>query len=414
MFYDLSLGYEGVEDQTRREVVAMALQLGYTGVAANHMLTGIMADSDRSRIKPLELESVIAAAPGVAEAAKFHRKLLKVPAAQPFRQFSRITVVVEDTVQAAALNSANPVLRSYDIVAARPKNQKAFNQACTHLEVDLISVDFSQRLPFRLKAPMVNAALKRGVFFEVSYGHALFDPRARRELFGQTQTLQAMTRGHGVVLSSGARQAMELRGPNDVINMGTLFGLSVEFAKAAVSKNCESVVLHGVARKKTYKAAILIEHLPMNENPVSDKNLFDVPSFWDPLSVGTTDGASVNLTNFLENNHLTTMQDYMVPELDRKLDQSPVQNLGQQGTPKKVGQTKQDDKTGDLKKNSAKINTPKDLNLRSEDGFISMGSEWTQVSKKGKKRNHKGQKVSDLAFTIDRPHLEASKKRKVS
>ncbi len=53
------------------------------------------------------------------------------------------------------------------------------------------------------------------------------------------QTLQAMTRGRGVVLSSGARQAMELRGPNDVINMGTLFGLSVEFAKAAVSKNCE-------------------------------------------------------------------------------------------------------------------------------------------------------------------------------
>jgi hypothetical protein len=103
------------------------------------------------------------------------------------------------------------------------------------------------------------------------------------------------------------------------------------------------------------------------------------------------------------------MQDYMVPELDRKLDQSPVQNLGQQGTPKKVGQTKQDDKTGDVKKNSAKINTPKDLNLRSEGGFISMGNEWTQVSKKGKKRNHK-----DLAFTIDRPHLEASKKRKVS
>ncbi len=46
MFNDLSLGFEGVEDQTRREVVAMALQLGYTGVASNHMLIGIMADSD--------------------------------------------------------------------------------------------------------------------------------------------------------------------------------------------------------------------------------------------------------------------------------------------------------------------------------------------------------------------------------
>jgi hypothetical protein len=45
MFHDLSLGFEGVEDQTR-EVVAMALQLSYTGVASNHMLIGIMADSD--------------------------------------------------------------------------------------------------------------------------------------------------------------------------------------------------------------------------------------------------------------------------------------------------------------------------------------------------------------------------------
>jgi hypothetical protein len=46
MFHDLSLGFEGVEDQTRREVMAMALQLGYTGVASNHMLIGNMADSD--------------------------------------------------------------------------------------------------------------------------------------------------------------------------------------------------------------------------------------------------------------------------------------------------------------------------------------------------------------------------------
>jgi hypothetical protein len=38
-------------------------------------------------------------------------------------------------VQAVALNAANPVLCSYDIVAMRPKNQKAFNQTCTHLEV---------------------------------------------------------------------------------------------------------------------------------------------------------------------------------------------------------------------------------------------------------------------------------------
>jgi hypothetical protein len=50
--------------EQKQEVAAVELQLEYTGVALNHMLTAIMADSDRSRIKPLELSSVIAPALG--------------------------------------------------------------------------------------------------------------------------------------------------------------------------------------------------------------------------------------------------------------------------------------------------------------------------------------------------------------
>ncbi len=77
-----------------------------------------------------------------------------------------------------------------------------------------------------------------------------------------------------------------------------------------------------------------------------------------------------------------TTQDHSVSELNRKSDQSQVQNLGQE-TPKKASHVKQENKTGDPK-NSAKMNTVKDSNLRSEDEFIkSMGnetSEWAQVS----------------------------------
>jgi hypothetical protein len=36
----------------------------------------------------------------------------------------------------------------------------------------------------------------------------------------------------------------------------------------------------------------------MNENPVSEKDLFDVPLVWDPLSVGTTNGVSLDLTYY--------------------------------------------------------------------------------------------------------------------
>jgi hypothetical protein len=51
---------------------------------------------------------------------KIPLEAIQGPVAQPFRQFSEITV--EDMVQAVALNAANPVLCSYDIFAQEPKN----------------------------------------------------------------------------------------------------------------------------------------------------------------------------------------------------------------------------------------------------------------------------------------------------
>lgn len=135
MFYDLSLGVDGIDGNSRRELVCQALQLGYTSVASDHVHSGLLADSDRSSVKPLDVASVLAAASGIAESVKFHQRLLGVPAGQPFRQYSRITVVVDDSVQASALNSGNQVLRSYDVVAVRPTNQRAFEQACKHSEV---------------------------------------------------------------------------------------------------------------------------------------------------------------------------------------------------------------------------------------------------------------------------------------
>lgn len=40
-------------------------------------------------------------------------------------------------------------------------------QACTSLEVDIITFDLSKRLPFRLKPGPMQSALQRGIFFEV-------------------------------------------------------------------------------------------------------------------------------------------------------------------------------------------------------------------------------------------------------
>lgn len=43
--------------------------------------------------------------------------------------------MVDSVVQCSALNSGNPVLKTYDLVAARPLNQVALDQACKAAEV---------------------------------------------------------------------------------------------------------------------------------------------------------------------------------------------------------------------------------------------------------------------------------------
>ena len=53
------------------------------------------------------------------------------------------------------------------------------------------------------------------------------------------------TGGKNVIVSSSASTVNEIRGPYDVANLSTLLGLSMQHAKAAVSRNCRFATWHG-------------------------------------------------------------------------------------------------------------------------------------------------------------------------
>jgi hypothetical protein len=55
-------------------------------------------------------------------------------------------------------NNARKVLDSYDIVALQPTSERTFQQACSVLDGDLITVDLTQRMPFRLRPPLVKVS----------------------------------------------------------------------------------------------------------------------------------------------------------------------------------------------------------------------------------------------------------------
>ncbi|KAL3625926.1 hypothetical protein CASFOL_030455 [Castilleja foliolosa] len=293
-FFDLNIPYNESDrhatdkpslKRRRLKLVLKAMELGYTGVAYNRTLKGVMSESDRCTTPFFPLSKLIPSSSSFFAAVKFHRELLNVAVSSPFRQFTRLTVIVDSSSQALALNAGNPVIKSYDIVATRPMNQNAFDQACHTAEVDMIAIDFSDKLPFRLKQPMVKAAIKRGVYFEITYSGLVADAQTRRQMISNCNLLVDWTRGKNLIISSSAPSVAELRGPPDVANLFSLLGLNSERAKAAVSKNCRSLLANALRKKHFYKEAVKVEQVPSG----GQQSPFDDWLKWDPISSGDGD-----------------------------------------------------------------------------------------------------------------------------
>ncbi|KAL5082451.1 hypothetical protein RYX36_010872 [Vicia faba] len=294
-FFDLNIPYpetstkseKSTVENNRTRLAVKAVELGYTGIAYNRTMKGVMSDKHRCSISPLSLTTLLNIVPFLSSSAKLHRDLLGVQSSTPFRQYTRLTVCVENPLQGNALNDGNPILKSYDLVAVKPLNQTAFDIACERMAVDIISIDFSAKLPFRLKQSMVKMATQRGVVFEVSYSGLIADVQLRRQLISGAKLLIDWTRGRDIVFSSAAPTVNELRGPCDVANLLLLFGLSKEQAKASISNNCRVLLANALRRKRFHKEAIRVEVLSSDSRSKEARHQELLK--WDPLSSGEGD-----------------------------------------------------------------------------------------------------------------------------
>lgn len=151
-------------------------------------------------------------------------------------------------LQALASRACATPLSHFDIVAVRPRSRRAFEWLRDKAadEFDLLSVDLADRLPFSLESGAaggwVGAFARRGVGFEVCVGRALADGTARRHFIANGSALVRATRGQGVLLSCGAREALGVRAPADVASLGVLLGLRAEGARRAMSTGCSGLL----------------------------------------------------------------------------------------------------------------------------------------------------------------------------
>jgi ribonuclease P/MRP protein subunit RPP1 len=168
----------------------------------------------------------------------------------------RVTLTLTESYQNARLTA---LAKEYDMLAVRPIDERTLLLACNSLDCDIISLDLTQRLPFHFKYKSFAEAIKAGKRFEICYAQALVsgDPQARRNLISNATQLIRATRGRGIILSSEASQGpVGCRGPWDIINLTTLWGLSQERGHEGVTKEARGVVVMAKLKKTGWRGVI--------------------------------------------------------------------------------------------------------------------------------------------------------------
>jgi ribonuclease P/MRP protein subunit RPP1 len=167
----------------------------------------------------------------------------------------RITLVLTDSHQNAKLAALG---KEYDIIALRPVDERSLQLACGSLDCDIISLDFTQRLPYFFKFKTLSEAIKLGKKFEICYSQGLLgDSQGRRNVISNATQLIRASRGRGLIISSESKAgAAGLRGPWDVVNLAAVWGLGQERGVEGVGKECRSAVVTGKLKRSGYRGAV--------------------------------------------------------------------------------------------------------------------------------------------------------------
>lgn len=165
---------------------------------------------------------------------------------------------------------------SFDILAVYPRNEQMFESSCKDLNVDIIVINFEEKINFYLLKRIILSAIDRGVFFEIQYGDFIKDTLRRSVFISNVTMLFEITKGKNLILSSGVSSFFHQRSPFDLVNLfETIFEQKSDSVKRMISENCEKVLIKAAQRKYFKQVMNLVkaeDDLEQEEEMGNDKN----------------------------------------------------------------------------------------------------------------------------------------------
>jgi len=224
---------------------------GYRGIALNHVV---------SQITKAEANTFKAAATNARSIFEFDSKSEAIQTKDKNRTlYTRLTFKLDSKEDAnQILTSHQAILPMYDIIAVAPTDFKSFQAACT-LDVDIVVMPYAMHTSF-LRRNMIKSAIDRGVHFELSLGPYLRTPEYRKNFFANGAAFIGASGGKNLLISNGAEDPEEVRGPYDLANLATLFGTDFGTAKGALTHAPVSI-LKRVEARRAAKAVLRVRDL---------------------------------------------------------------------------------------------------------------------------------------------------------
>lgn len=150
---DLNVKFKATQQKENVDMIKRLTSLGWGTIAWNTTTFGKIGTNTQKQMNNIQLEPL-----ETKECLK-SRQLVCEDKLSQIRQLNRITVTVDEMVDAQTLTAGNEQLKLFDIVAACPGNAAIFAYLCKTAQVDVICVDFTRRVPF----PLIKKQVRRTV-----------------------------------------------------------------------------------------------------------------------------------------------------------------------------------------------------------------------------------------------------------
>lgn len=248
--------YKVTSKKENEDIIKNMIILGWDSIIWNNIVINKLTNQNYKLMREVLLEPI-----EMKSCLKL-RSIIKQDGILKIKQFNRITIIIDDVNDLQLLNNNNQLLKSYDIISVCPGNINVFALLCKTACIDIISIDFTHKVPFPLNKKLLDEAIARGIHFEISYSPMLTISKIRKDIISGTKILIQFLRGKNIILSSSIDNSINIRGPYDIINIGEILNLTAEQAKNAISKNVLALLSHAHARRLKF---IPIEIISIDE-----------------------------------------------------------------------------------------------------------------------------------------------------